>query len=153
MQGTNIIILALIVGAMIAFDMGGPVNKVAFLFGSALIAEGNYAVMGMVAVAVCTPPIGLGLATFINKRKFNKGEIEMGKASFTMGLFGITEGAIPFAAQDPFRIIPSNMIGAMVAAVIAAIGGVGDRVAHGGPIVAVLGGIDQILCFYCSNHW
>lgn len=121
MQGTNIIILALIVGAMIAFDMGGPVNKVAFLFGSALIAEGNYAVMGMVAVAVCTPPIGLGLATFINKRKFNKGEIEMGKASFTMGLFGITEGAIPFAAQDPFRIIPSNMIGAMVAAVIAVI--------------------------------
>ncbi len=150
MQGTNIVILALIVGAMIAFDMGGPVNKVAFLFGSALIAEGNYAVMGMVAVAVCTPPIGLGLATFINKRKFNKGEIEMGKASFTMGLFGITEGAIPFAAQDPLRIIPSNMIGAMVAAVIAAIGGVGDRVAHGGPIVAVLGGIDQILWFFIA---
>ncbi|MGI2310546.1 fructose-specific PTS transporter subunit EIIC [Staphylococcus cohnii] len=150
MQGTNIVILALIVGAMIAFDMGGPVNKVAFLFGSALIAEGNYAVMGMVAVAVCTPPIGLGLATFINKRKFNKGEIEMGKASFTMGLFGITEGAIPFAAQDPLRIIPSNMIGAMVSAVIAAIGGVGDRVAHGGPIVAVLGGIDQILWFFIA---
>lgn len=60
MQGANIIILAMIIGAMIAFDMGGPVNKVAFLFGSALIAEGNYAVMGMVAVAVCTPPIGLG---------------------------------------------------------------------------------------------
>lgn len=65
MQGANIIILALIIGAMIAFDMGGPVNKVAFLFGSALIAEGNYAVMGMVAVSVCTPPIGLGLATFV----------------------------------------------------------------------------------------
>ncbi|MGW7934002.1 fructose-specific PTS transporter subunit EIIC [Staphylococcus xylosus] len=150
MQGTNIVILALIIGAMIAFDMGGPVNKVAFLFGSALIAEGNYAVMGMVAVAVCTPPIGLGLATFINKRKFNKGEVEMGKASFTMGLFGITEGAIPFAAQDPLRIIPSNMVGAMVAAAIAAIGGVGDRVAHGGPIVAVLGGIDQILWFFIA---
>lgn len=150
MQGTNIVILALIIGAMIAFDMGGPVNKVAFLFGSALIAEGNYAVMGMVAVAVCTPPIGLGLATFINKRKFNKGEVEMGKASFTMGLFGITEGAIPFAAQDPLRIIPSNMVGAMVAAAIAAIGGVGDRVAHGGPIVAVLGGIDQVLWFFIA---
>ncbi|MBM6639147.1 PTS fructose transporter subunit IIABC [Staphylococcus xylosus] len=150
MQGTNIVILALIIGAMIAFDMGGPVNKVAFLFGSALIAEGNYAVMGMVAVAVCTPPIGLGLATFINKRKFNKGEVEIGKASFTMGLFGITEGAIPFAAQDPLRIIPSNMVGAMVAAAIAAIGGVGDRVAHGGPIVAVLGGIDQILWFFIA---
>ncbi|WP_239734832.1 fructose-specific PTS transporter subunit EIIC [Mammaliicoccus sp. G-M28] len=150
MQGANSVILALIIGAMIAFDMGGPVNKVAFLFGSALIAESNYSVMGMVAVAVCTPPIGLGLATFFNKRKFNKGEIEMGKASFTMGLFGITEGAIPFAAQDPLRIIPANMVGAMVAAVIASIGGVGDRVAHGGPIVAVLGGIDKILWFFIA---
>lgn len=150
MQGANIIILALIIGAMIAFDMGGPVNKVAFLFGSALIAEGNYAVMGMVAVAVCTPPIGLGLATFVQKHKFNHAEQEMEKASFTMGLFGITEGAIPFAAQDPLRIIPSNMIGAMVAAVIAAMGGVGDRVAHGGPIVAVLGGIDHIIWFFIA---
>ncbi|AGZ25591.1 fructose-specific PTS transporter subunit EIIC [Staphylococcus pasteuri] len=150
MQGANIIILALIIGAMIAFDMGGPVNKVAFLFGSALIAEGNYAVMGMVAVAVCTPPIGLGLATFVQKHKFNHAVQEMGKASFTMGLFGITEGAIPFAAQDPLRIIPSNMIGAMVAAVIAAMGGVGDRVAHGGPIVAVLGGIDHIIWFFIA---
>lgn len=147
MQGANIIILAMIIGAMIAFDMGGPVNKVAFLFGSALIAEGNYAVMGMVAVAVCTPPIGLGLATFVQKYKFNHSEREMGKASFTMGLFGITEGAIPFAAQDPLRIIPANIIGAMIASVIAAIGGVGDRVAHGGPIVAVLGGIDHVLWF------
>ncbi|MEB7825488.1 fructose-specific PTS transporter subunit EIIC [Staphylococcus chromogenes] len=150
MQGANIIILAMIIGAMIAFDMGGPVNKVAFLFGSALIAEGNYSVMGMVAVAVCTPPIGLGIATFINRRKFNRNEIEMGKASFTMGLFGITEGAIPFAAQDPLRIIPANIIGAMVAAVIAALGGVGDRVAHGGPIVAVLGGIDKVMIFFIA---
>ncbi|REI08293.1 fructose-specific PTS transporter subunit EIIC [Staphylococcus felis] len=150
MQGANIVILALIIGAMIAFDMGGPVNKVAFLFGAALIAEGNYAVMGMVAVAVCTPPIGLGIATMIQKRKFNVSEQEMGKASFTMGLFGITEGAIPFAAQDPLRIIPANMIGAMVAAVIAALSGVGDRVAHGGPIVAILGGIDQVLWFFVA---
>lgn len=150
MQGANIVILAMIIGAMIAFDMGGPVNKVAFLFGSALIAEGNYSVMGMVAVAVCTPPIGLGIATFINRRKFNHNEIEMGKASFTMGLFGITEGAIPFAAQDPLRIIPANIIGAMVAAVIAALGGVGDRVAHGGPIVAVLGGIDKVVIFFIA---
>ena len=147
MQGANIIVLALIIGAMIAFDMGGPVNKVAFLFGSAMIAEGNIAIMGMVAVAVCTPPLGLGLATFINKKKFNKNEQEMGKASFTMGLFGITEGAIPFAAQDPLRIIPANMIGAMIASVIAALGGVGDRVAHGGPIVAALGGIEGVLMF------
>lgn len=92
-------------------------------------------------------PIGLGLATFVQKYKFNHSEREMGKASFTMGLFGITEGAIPFAAQDPLRIIPANIIGAMIASVIAAIGGVGDRVAHGGPIVAVLGGIDHVLLF------
>ena len=74
----------------------------------------------------------------------------MGKASFTMGLFGITEGAIPFAAQDPLRTIPANMIGAMVASVIAALGGVGDRVAHGGPVVAVLGGIDKVLWFFIA---
>lgn len=150
MQGANIIILALIIGAMIAFDMGGPVNKVAFLFGSALIADGNYAVMGMVAVSVCIPPIGLGLATFIQKQKFNKAEQEMGKASFTMGLFGITEGAIPFAAQDPLRIIPANMIGAMIGSVVAALGGVGDRVAHGGPIVAILGGINHVVWFFIA---
>ena len=74
----------------------------------------------------------------------------MGKASFTMGLFGITEGAIPFAAQDPLRIIPANMIGAMVGSVIAALSGVGDRVAHGGPIVAILGGIDEIVWFFIA---
>src|SRR5690606_29985084 len=150
MQGGSSILLAVILGAMIAVDMGGPFNKVAFLFGSAMNAEGNYEIMGPIAVAICIPPIGLGLATFINKRKFNQTEREAGKASFTMGLFGITEGAIPFAAQDPLRIIPSNMIGAMVAAAIAAIGGVGDKVAHGGPIVAVLGGIEQILWFFIA---
>ena len=73
----------------------------------------------------------------------------MGKASFTMGLFGITEGQ-SFAAQDPLRIIPANMIGAMIASVIAAVGGVGDKVAHGGPIVAVLGGISNILWFFIA---
>ncbi|PHP56542.1 PTS mannose transporter subunit IIABC, partial [Staphylococcus aureus] len=83
-QGADIIILSLIVGAMIAFAVGGPVNKVAFLFGSALIAEGSYAVMGMVAVAVCTPPIGLGLATFVQKYNFDHSERERGKPSFTM---------------------------------------------------------------------
>ena len=82
MQGANIIILALIIGAMIAFDMGGPVNKVAFLFGSALIAEGNYAVMGMVAVAVCTPPIGLGLETFALKQNFNHALHREGESLF-----------------------------------------------------------------------
>ncbi|WP_414043970.1 fructose-specific PTS transporter subunit EIIC [Macrococcus sp. EM39E] len=150
MQGTNAILLALILGAMISFDMGGPVNKVAFLFGSAMIGEGNYTIMGAIAVAICIPPIGLGLATFINKKRFNDNEIEMGKASFTMGLFGITEGAIPFAAQDPIRVIPSIMVGSMAGSAIAMMAQVGDKVAHGGPIVAVLGAVENVLMFFVA---
>ncbi|GAA0136984.1 PTS mannose transporter subunit IIABC [Paenibacillus sp. YSY-4.3] len=150
MQGTSSILLALILGAMISFDMGGPVNKVAFLFGSAMIGEGNYEIMGPIAVAICIPPIGLGLATFLFKRKFHATERESGKASFTMGLFGITEGAIPFASQDPLRVIPSIMIGSMTGSVIAMLGQVGDRVAHGGPIVAVLGAVDNVVMFFIA---
>ncbi|PEL93198.1 PTS fructose transporter subunit IIABC [Bacillus wiedmannii] len=150
MQGSSSIFLALILGAMISFDMGGPVNKVAFLFGSAMIGEGNYEIMGPIAAAICIPPIGMGLATFIGKGKFQDSEREMGKASFTMGLFGITEGAIPFAAQDPLRVIPSIMAGSMTGAVIAMIGHVGDRVAHGGPIVAVLGAVDNVFMFFVA---
>ncbi|HDR5271631.1 PTS mannose transporter subunit IIABC [Bacillus thuringiensis] len=150
MQGSSSILLALILGAMISFDMGGPVNKVAFLFGSAMIGEGNYEIMGPIAAAICIPPIGMGLATFIGKGKFQDSEREMGKASFTMGLFGITEGAIPFAAQDPLRVIPSIMAGSMTGAVIAMIGHVGDRVAHGGPIVAVLGAVDNVSMFFVA---
>lgn len=150
MKGSSSILLALILGAMISFDMGGPVNKVAFLFGSAMIGEGNYEIMGPIAVAICIPPIGLGIATFFGKRKFEASQREMGKAAFTMGLFGITEGAIPFAAQDPLRVIPSIMAGSMTGSVIAMIGNVGDRVAHGGPIVAVLGAVDHVLMFFIA---
>lgn len=150
MQGTSSILLALILGAMISFDMGGPFNKVAFLFGSAMIVEGNYEIMGPIAVAICIPPIGMGVATFLNKRKYAQAELETGKASFTMGLFGITEGAIPFAAQDPLRVIPSIMVGSMVGSVIAMIGNVGNKVAHGGPIVAVLGAVDNVLIFFVA---
>ncbi|MDC3411962.1 PTS fructose transporter subunit IIABC [Aquibacillus sp. 3ASR75-11] len=150
MQGASSILLAVILGAMIAFDMGGPFNKVAFLFGSAMIAEGNYEIMGPIAVAICIPPIGMGLATFMNKKKYLPNEREAGKASFTMGFFGITEGAIPFAAQDPLRVIPSIMVGSMVGSVIAMLGNVGDKVAHGGPIVAVLGAVDNVVFFFIA---
>ncbi|WP_411842859.1 fructose-specific PTS transporter subunit EIIC [Salinicoccus sp. HZC-1] len=150
MQGASSILLAVILGGMIAIDMGGPFNKVAFLFGVGMIAEGNYTIMGAIAVAICIPPIGMGLATFINKKKYNPAEIEAGKASFTMGLFGITEGAIPFAAQDPLRVIPSIVTGSMVGAVIAMVSSVGDHVAHGGPIVAVLGAVDNVLMFFVA---
>ncbi|PXW91090.1 PTS system D-mannose-specific IIA component (Fru family) /PTS system D-mannose-specific IIB component (Fru family) /PTS system D-mannose-specific IIC component (Fru family) [Streptohalobacillus salinus] len=150
MQGTSSIVLALILGAMIAFDMGGPVNKVAFLFGAAMIVEGNYEIMGPIAAAIAIPPIGMGLATLMFKDKFVPEQRETGKASLTMGFFGITEGAIPFAAQDPLRVIPSIMVGSMVGSVIAMLSGVGNRVAHGGPIVGLLGAVDNVIMFFVA---
>ncbi len=129
------IFLALILGCMISFDMGGPINKVAFLFGSAMITQGVPTVMGPIAVAICIPPISMGIATMMAPKNYESGEREAGKAAFAMGLIGITEGAIPFAAADPFRVIPSIMLGSGVGAVIAAIGKVANHAPHGGPIV------------------
>ncbi len=135
MSTGNSIILGLILGAMIAFDMGGPVNKVAFFFGAAMIKEGNFAVMGACAAAICIPPIGLGLATLVGRQLWNDEEREAGYAGLAMGMIGITEGAIPFAAADPVRVIPTIMAGSAVGSVIAMLGGVGDHAPHGGPIV------------------
>jgi len=131
----NAIVLALILGGMIAFDMGGPVNKAAFFFGSAMISQGNVSVMGAIAAAICTPPLGLGLATLLQRKLWTEEQLEAGKASLAMGMMGITEGAIPFAAAEPIRVIPCIMAGSMVAAVLAMLGGVGDHAPHGGPIV------------------
>ena len=131
----NAILLAAVLGGMIAFDMGGPVNKAAFFFGSAMIKEGNPYVMGAIAAAICTPPLGLGLATLLQRSRWSEEEREAGKAALAMGCIGITEGAIPFAAADPVRIIPCIMTGSAVAAIIAMLARVGDHAPHGGPIV------------------
>jgi fructose-specific phosphotransferase system IIC component len=141
----NRMLLGMILGAMIAFDMGGPVNKVAFFFGAAMIKDGNYAVMGACAAAICIPPIGLGLATVIGRSLWSDEEREAGYAGLAMGMIGITEGAIPFAAADPLRVIPTIMAGSMVGAVVAMLGGVGDHAPHGGPIVLPV--IDNKLMF------
>jgi fructose PTS system EIIBC or EIIC component len=135
MSAGNAVVLGVILGAMIACDMGGPVNKTAFFFGAAMIKEGNYAVMGACAAAICTPPLGLGLATLLRKKLWSEQDREAGIAGLAMGLIGITEGAIPFAASDPLRVIPCIMGGSITAAVIAMLGGVGDHAPHGGPIV------------------
>jgi fructose-specific phosphotransferase system IIC component len=135
MSKGNAVILALLLGAMIAFDMGGPINKTAFFFGAAMIREGDYRIMGACAAAICTPPLGMGLATLLRKRLWSEEEQEAGIAGLAMGLIGITEGAIPFAASDPVRVIPCIVVGSMVASVIAMLGGVGDHAPHGGPIV------------------
>lgn len=135
LQGGSQVFLAMILGAMIAFDMGGPINKAAFFFGAAMIDQHNYAVMGACAAAICTPPLGLGLATVLNRNRWTEEQRESGLAALGMGLIGITEGAIPFAAGDPLRVIPCIMFGSMVASTIAMLGGVGDHAPHGGPIV------------------
>ena len=135
MSGGNAVVLALLLGAMIAFDMGGPINKTAFFFGAAMIREGNFAIMGACAAAICTPPLGMGLATLLRRKLWSQEEQEAGIAGLTMGLIGITEGAIPFAASDPLRVIPCIVAGSMVASTIAMVSGVGDHAPHGGPIV------------------
>ncbi|MBC8105735.1 MAG: PTS fructose-like transporter subunit EIIC, partial [Anaerolineae bacterium] len=96
---------------------------------------GNYMVMGAVAAAICTPPLGLGLATFIYRKIWSEEERDAGIAAAAMGMIGITEGAIPFAASDPLRVIPCIMLGSATAAVVAMLGHVGDHAPHGGPIV------------------
>lgn len=135
LSGGSTVLLAIAVGCMIAFDMGGPVNKVAFSTAAALIATGNTAMMGMTGVAICVPPIGMGISAMLLKKKFTADEREAGKAAVAMGLIGITEGAIPFAAADPLRVLPSIMTGSSVGAIIAGLAGCTDAAPHGGLIV------------------
>lgn len=145
MSTGNAVLLATMLGAMIAFDMGGPVNKVAFGFAASLISQGNIAIMGCVAAAICTPPLGLGVATLIRRSLWTDEERDAGGAALAMGCIGITEGAIPFAAADPLRIIPCIMGGSAVAAAVAMLGKVGDHAPHGGPIVLPV--VDNRLMF------
>lgn len=146
----NSVLLAVALGAMIAFDMGGPINKTAFFFGAAMISQGNYRIMGACAAAICTPPLGLGLATLIRRKLWTPEEREFGSAAIAMGMIGITEGAIPFAAADPVRVIPSIMAGSALASVIAMIYRVGDHAPHGGPIVLALGTVDQRIAYVAA---
>ncbi|MEU5535304.1 fructose-specific PTS transporter subunit EIIC [Streptomyces sp. NPDC020362] len=150
MTGTSAVLLGLILGLMISFDMGGPVNKTAFLFGAGLIASGNQTVMGMCAAAIPVMPLGQGLATLIRRRLYTEQERETGLAALFMGCFGISEGAIPFAAARPAQVIPANMLGGAVAGAVAGLAGVKDAVPHGGPIVAVLGAVSGVPMFFVA---
>ncbi|MBU3748878.1 MAG: PTS fructose transporter subunit IIC [Mycobacterium sp.] len=144
LTGANAVVLGVILGLMIAFDMGGPVNKVAFLFGVGLIATGQTGPMGMIGAAIATPAIGQGLATVLRRKLYDDSEQELGLAAMFMGFFGITEGAIPFAAADPARVIPANMVGGAVAGATAALFGAANSVPHGGGIVALLGAVQGV---------
>lgn len=115
MNGVSSIILGLILGGMMAIDMGGPFNKAAYVFGTASIAAGNYNIMAAVMIGGMVPPCAIALATLLFKKKFTEEERKSGPTNFIMGLAFITEGAIPFAASDPLRVLPSCIIGSGVA--------------------------------------
>ena len=118
MRGANAIYLGLILGAMMAFDMGGPVNKAAYTFAVGLLASKIYTPMAAVIAAGMTPPLGLALGTILFKNRFDLEEREAGGPAFVLGLSFITEGAIPFAAKDPLHVIPATMLGSAVAGAI-----------------------------------
>lgn len=132
-------------GLMAGFDMGGPINKVAFLTCSTLISSQIYEPMGIMAAAIPIAPLGMGLCTMIFRKKFNENEKTLGISAFVMGLIGISEGAIPFAVSDPKKAIICNMTGSAVAGAIAGGFGVTCTAAHGGPIVGILMAVS-------SNH-
>ncbi|OJH16844.1 PTS fructose transporter subunit IIA [Bacillus obstructivus] len=131
----NAVLLGIVLGLMMAIDMGGPVNKAAYLFGTGLIASGVYEPMAAIMAAGMVPPLGIAIATTLFKHKFSKQDRDAGKVNYIMGLSFITEGAIPFAAADPIRVIPSLMVGSAVAGGLSMMFHIGLRAPHGGVFV------------------
>ena len=135
MGGTSKLLLGAIVGGMMAIDMGGPFNKAAYLFGTASIASGNYDIMAAVMIGGMTPPCAIALSTLLSKNKWTKTERDNGPVNFIMGLSFITEGAIPYAAADPARVIPSCVIGSAAAGLCSELFGCTLMAPHGGIFV------------------
>ena len=135
MSGSSKVVLGLILGGMMAIDMGGPFNKAAYVFGTAAIAAGNYDIMAAVMIGGMVPPCGIALATLLFKNKFTKAERESGPTNFIMGLAFITEGAIPFAAADPLHVLPSCVAGSAAAGALSMAFGCTLMAPHGGVFV------------------
>ena len=135
MGQTNAVILGLILGAMMCVDMGGPVNKAAYTFGVGLIASQQYVPMAAVMAAGMVPPIGMAIATLLARSKFNANQRDTGKASFVLGLCFISEGALPFVAADPVRVIISSVLGGATAGSISMGLGITLQAPHGGLFV------------------
>jgi PTS system fructose-specific IIC component len=138
MQQTSALVLGVLLGAMMAFDMGGPVNKAAYTFAVGLLASKVYGPMAAVMAAGMTPPLGLALAAMLFKSRFTAEEQDAGKAAGVLGLSFVTEGAIPFAAKDPLRVIPAAVAGSMVAGGISLASSVELMVPHGGVFVLLI---------------
>lgn len=135
MGGASRIVLGMVLGGMMSIDMGGPFNKAAYVFGTAQLAEGNFEVMAAVMAGGMVPPIAIALCTTFFKKKFTDKERQSGIVNYVMGLSFITEGAIPFAAQDPLRVIPSCIIGSALAGGLSMAFGCTLRAPHGGIFV------------------
>ena len=135
MEWAERVVLGMILGGMMSIDMGGPFNKAAYVFGTAQLAEGNFEVMAAVMVGGMVPPIAIALCTTFFKKKFTEKERQSGVVNYVMGLSFITEGAIPFAAQDPLRVIPSCLIGSAIAGGLSMAFGCTLRAPHGGLFV------------------
>ncbi|QCS53363.1 PTS fructose transporter subunit IIABC [Priestia flexa] len=131
----NLVLLGIILAGMMAIDMGGPINKAAFTFGIAMIDAGNFGPHAAIMAGGMVPPLGLALATTIFKNRFTQQEREAGKTCYALGASFITEGAIPFAAADPGRVIPAAVIGAAVAGALTMVFGIGLPAPHGGIFV------------------
>lgn len=141
MGTANKVLLGLVLGGMMAIDMGGPINKAAFTFGIAMIAAGNFYPHAAIMAGGMVPPLGIAIATTVFKNKFTKQERESGLTCYIMGASFITEGAIPFAAADPGRVIPSAVAGAAVAGALSMLFNIGLPAPHGGLfVVAVVKG-------------
>lgn len=139
LSGANSALLGIIIGLMMASDMGGPINKAAYAFGvGTLVAGQTSMVMAAVMAAGITPPLGIALATVIAKKKFTLEEREAGKSAWALGASFITEGAIPFAAADPIKIIPSTMVGAAVAGALSMVFKAAIAVPHGGIFILLI---------------
>lgn len=135
MGGSSKILLGLVLGGMMAIDMGGPFNKAAYVFGTAAIAAGNYDIMAAVMIGGMTPPCAIALATLLFKNKFTREERESGPTNFIMGLAFITEGAIPYAASDPLHVLPSCILGSGLAGALSCAFGCTLMAPHGGIFV------------------
>lgn len=138
MQQTSAIVLGILLGAMMAFDMGGPLNKAAYTFAVGLLASEVHGPMAAVMAAGMTPPLGLALAATLFKNRFTQEERDASKAAAVLGLSFVTEGAIPFAAKDPLRVIPCLVAGSAVAGAISLASGVDLLVPHGGVFVLLI---------------
>ncbi|MGB3255306.1 MULTISPECIES: PTS fructose transporter subunit IIBC [Buttiauxella] len=140
MGTANAVLLGAILGGMMCTDMGGPVNKAAYAFGVGLLSTQTYAPMAAIMAAGMVPPLAMGLATFIARRKFDKAQQEGGKAAMVLGLCFITEGAIPFAARDPMRVLPCCIVGGAVTGAISMAVGAKLMAPHGGLFVLLIPG-------------